>query len=96
MLFNFGLLPPIYNCHTTMRVLAFAITLAASAGLASALCQCPDFGQQCCTTSGAPYLGGKNQDCDVTTREQFDLYEECCFGNGRFTACTAFPWLGGS
>lgn len=74
-----------------MRFTTLIATIAATTGLASAYCNCPGFEVQCCTESGAPYLGNGN--CDVTTKDQFDLYQTCCFGNDRFTACTAFPWL---
>jgi hypothetical protein len=75
-----------------MRFFAFIVTLAATVGLASAYCECPNFGVQCCAASGAPYLGSEH--CNVTTQGQYNLYQKCCLGNGRFTACTAFPWLG--
>ncbi|KAK7180385.1 hypothetical protein DPSP01_001838 [Paraphaeosphaeria sporulosa] len=74
-----------------MRFFAFIATLAATAGLASAFCNCPDFEVECCAESGAPYIGNGN--CDVTKRAEFDLYQKCCLGSGRFTACTEFPWL---
>ncbi|KAF9732284.1 hypothetical protein PMIN06_006671 [Paraphaeosphaeria minitans] len=76
-----------------MRFFAFIATLAASAGLANAYCNCPNFEVECCSESGAPYIGNGN--CDVTTKREFDLYQRCCLGSGRFTACTEFPWLDG-
>lgn len=76
-----------------MRVLALFATLTATMGLSSAYCTCPNFAQTCCTKAAAPYSGGAQEACDVTTKTQFDAFSKCCLDNSRFAACTAFPWL---